>query len=179
MRRSLMFGVLASAACASGSSAVVERTSERAVYTDVDGQVHRTVDVTRAKVVTVAAPPDQTWNAVLAAYRALGIDVLLQEPSKGQLGNGHFARIGKLAGVQLSEYLDCGGSSFDGPRADSYRVTLSLITTLVPEGSGTSLATELTAEARPLSVSGDPVHCVSTQHLEERLAALVQERTDK
>jgi hypothetical protein len=73
--------------------------------------------------------------------------------------------------------VDCGVDPTRGQLANFYRLTMSLLTTVLPDpGGGTRLETRLIAEGRQRGVSSNSIPCSTTGRLEERVAELVKQR---
>jgi hypothetical protein len=70
----------------------------------------------------------------------------------------------------ISRYLNCGDSIM-GPAADTYRIYISLVSQVQPDGKGeTNLETSLVAQARNMEgTTNDRVACGTTGRLEERI----------
>jgi hypothetical protein len=121
------------------------------------------------KATTVATPasPNVAATAVRLIYKQLEIPVATDDPKTHQIGNNDFHRTRTLAGQSMTEWLNCG-TSMTGPKAASYRIYLSSLTDVVPDGhGGTTLHTLLVARAQDMTgTSGDPVTCGSTGKFE-------------
>jgi hypothetical protein len=76
-----------------------------------------------------------------------------------------------IAGVRMSKYVGCG-SSETGPTADSYRVTMSIISRVTPTSDGSRIDTQLTAFAQDPGTSKGALSCTSLGALEQRIHAL-------
>ena len=141
----------------------------RTVATDA-GNVIRSYDPTTS-IAQVSASPSVLFAAVTDAYQELGIEVKLSDPNTGEVGNKRFSAMYRLAGAPVSTYLGCGLTT-TGPAADSYRVTISLVSQITPSGSGSQLGTELTATADDLASSKGHISCMTTGALEQKIADL-------
>ena len=177
MRR---FLVLALMGCASGSGSTTGSTAdsrpsieERTILTD-DRLYRSTVDSRRVSTL-VPAPRDKVWQAVQAAYTELGIDVKTMNPNTGELGNTAHTTQRTLAGKPISNFLNCGTDAITGPIANTHRIVLSLLTTLSPDSNGTMIESRLTATARKVGTSNDPLACSTTGRLERDLNRRVVE----
>jgi hypothetical protein len=166
-----VFGVLAGCA---GSPGLTPEHTGRVVAT-TDTQVMRSYDAAVSSSVAVNAPPDKVLAALKSAYSDLGIEVKLLDPPHGQIGNRNFSRTRRLAGEPLSTYVGCG-STLTGEAADTYRVTMELISQVTPESAGSRLQTWLTAAAQDLAATGDKVSCLSRGTLEAKVNALAMQR---
>jgi hypothetical protein len=120
---------------------------------------------------TVEAPPDSAFAALMAAYQDLGIDVKLLNPGTHEIGNRRYTKMYDVAGVRMSKYVGCG-STETGPVADSYRITMSLVSRVTPSGTGSRIDTQLTAFAEDIASSKGVISCTSLGGLEQRIHAL-------
>lgn len=122
-------------------------------------------------VATLNAPPDVALAALSAAYSDLGIEVKLWNPPTGEVGNKNFSKMYRLGGKPLSAYVGCGTIT-TGEAADSYRVTMSLVSHVTPNGSGSKVETQLTAYAEDIGSSKGTLSCLTLGTLEERIHQL-------
>lgn len=120
------------------------------------------------------APIADVFQALEAAYRTLEIPIMHRNPSKYEVGNqNHEAR--RIDGLRMSRYVDCG-TSINGPLANTYEITLSIMSVLATtDDEGVSVTTVLGARGEPRATSGNPIPCNSLGVLEERVAQLVAE----
>jgi len=167
----LVMLVAATAACASSpspGSVGVSMPSERTVAVD-DQNTYRTTVMANAKV-PIAASPARTFEAVKAVYGELGIPPGTNDPATGRFGNLDFWKSRRLADQPISTYLNCG-ESFTGPAANNYRIYISLLSIVRPDGKGASeLETAFHAQAQNMEgTSSDRITCGSTGRLEERI----------
>jgi hypothetical protein len=105
--------------------------------------------------VVVLASPDSVLTALRAAYAAIGVEVKYYDPAAREIGNLEFVRIRRMAGEPLTTFVNCG-STVTGLAADSYRITMLLVSTVKPEGSSSRV------ETRFQSRGEDPTHGTST-----------------
>jgi hypothetical protein len=169
MRRyRFVFLIAATASCSSAPGPDVSLPSDRIVAID-DSKVYRTSVMANAKS-PVPAAPSRTFEAVKAVYQELGIPPGMHDPSTGRFGNTDFWKQRRLANEPLSTFLNCG-ESFTGPVANNYRIYISLISVVRPDGKGASeLETAFSAQAQNMEgSSGDRISCGSTGRLEERI----------
>jgi hypothetical protein len=106
--------------------------------------------------------------ALNAAYADLGIEVKLWDPPNGQVGNRNFTKMYRLAGAALSTYVGCGLTT-NGEAADSYRVTLSIVSQVTPGAGGSTVLTSLTAFAEDLASSKGAISCETRGILEQKV----------
>ena len=107
--------------------------TDRIVASD-NHTTYRTTVAPNAKVA-IAVPPGRAFTALKAVYDELGIPAGINEPANGRIGNTNFFKTRKLANEAISTYLDCG-NSITGPAADNYRVYISLVSVVRPDGKG-------------------------------------------
>ena len=166
----VLLGLAGTAACASSgtSGSGLPAPSDRIVAMDNHGTYRTTVAPNQKVAIPVA--PSRAFEAVKAVYGELGIPLGVNEPATGRVGNADFWRTRKLGNEPISTYLSCG-DSFTGAAADSYRIYISLVSAVRPDGKGTSeLETLFTARAQNMEgTAGDPVACGTTGRLEERI----------
>lgn len=122
-----------------------------------------------------AASLDSVWRALPRVYELLGIPDAAADPERQIFGNREF-RVRRLERERLSRYIDCGTGITSVPQADTYSVTMSVVTRLAPAQDGwTMIETTVEATARPRDVSGNAVYCPSSGKLEARVFELVLE----
>ncbi len=131
----------------------------------------RSYESPRAGTAIVRATPERALAALDAAYAELGIEVKLREPSRGQIGNENFSRMYRLAHTPLSDYVGCGVTSW-GAAADSYRITMSLVSQVTAVPEGTRIDTQLFARAEDMGSSKGAIGCQSLGTLEAKVNEL-------
>jgi hypothetical protein len=152
--------------CASAATNQVP-THDRVLATAGEA-VLRSHDGDQRGAVPVALPPDKMLSALKAAYGELGIDVKLWDPPNGQVGNKNFTKMYRLAGASLSTYVGCGLTT-NGEAADSYRVTLSIVSQVSPDAGGSKVLTTLSAFAEDLASSKGTIACETRGILEQKI----------
>jgi hypothetical protein len=159
----------ASSGTTSGSGSDIAQPSEHVVATDNHGS-YRTTVAPNAKAVIPAAP-GRVFDAMKAVYDELGVTLTTNDPSTGRLGNASFFKTRKLGTEPISTYLNCGDSFAGGVAADNYRVYMSLVSAVRPDGTGGSeIETAFSAQAQNMEgTQGDRVACGTTGRLEERI----------
>jgi hypothetical protein len=172
---------LAAALIASGCAGATTNTTRteapgaptREVYTG-DG-AHVTLAPSTYTVETdLGASAEDAWTAAVATYEELGIEVTYSRPGE-EVGNRQFRVRRRLAGDRLSKYLRCGVDATGRPMADSYVVTLNVVSEVTGVTDLQSrMGTTVSATAlKPGGTSTAPVVCASKGLLEERIAELV------
>ena len=117
---------------------------------------------------------DKVWRALPAVFDSIGIPIAMLEPTSRTMGNEAFKVRGRLKGVPLSRYVDCGNSTQIGPNADSYDVVLTMVVEVHPaEAGASSVRHTFSAVARPANFSQDYSQCSSKSTLEPRFMALL------
>jgi hypothetical protein len=168
----LLAGTASCASSGSSPDSGIPAPRERIVATDN----HATYRTTVAPNPKVSLPVTQAraFEAVKAVYADLGVPTGVNDPTTGRIGNTNFWKLRKLGNEALSTYLSCG-DSFTGPAADNYRVYISLISAVRPNGTAASeLETSFTAQAQNMEgTAGDRVACGTTGRLEERIRRAV------
>jgi hypothetical protein len=164
-------GVLAGCASSGTPSPDEHSPTDRIVSTNGNGQVTRTTDSYSGTEAQVHAPPSSVMTALSQVYPDLGIPVGTMVSATGQIGNTNYRVPGhRLKTMQLSRILECGQESVSGSRADVDDITISVLSTIKPVGdSGSVVSTFLTATARTLGTSSDPIHCATNGALERMI----------
>lgn len=171
MRRIVLLAVLG---CVSANPPAM---TERVVLTDERGQVLRTTDHTEGITSTLTAAPEDVWAALQRTYDELGIPVKTLDRQAGVLGNRDISVVRRLAGESLSAYLNCGTDPQLGPLANSYRIELSVLSSVrASRDGGTELETQVVGQGRKIGQSTASVHCSSTGRLEARIARLTSHK---
>jgi hypothetical protein len=113
------------------------------------------------------APPDSAFYALVEAYQGMGVTpnvIVSSSRTVGVRDGGYSQRLGKR---RLSEFVSCGSDAAGLPLADQYRVILTALSQVVPaQGGGSVVTTQVSATARNMAQSTDPVRCSSTGRLE-------------
>jgi hypothetical protein len=128
---------------------------------------------------TISAPADVVYRAVLDAYRDLGIPTGNTDGKSGIIGSERFEKMRNIASAPMSMSFSCGESA-TGPNADSYRLTIAIVTWVKPrEQGGTLIGIAAVASGEDIGgVRKNPRECASTGRVEmkikERVEKLVQ-----
>jgi hypothetical protein len=167
---SLLMLALATSCASSGSSpdpGIVTPT-ERVVAADTHGAYRTTVPPNATAHIPVS--PSRVFDALKSVYEELGVPPAINDPTTGRFGNTDFWKMRKLGTEPISTYLNCGDSIM-GPAADTYRIYISLVSQVHPDGKGeTDLETSVTAQARNMEgTTSDRVSCGTTGRLEEHI----------
>lgn len=128
-------------------------------------------DAPTASVRRLAGTVDEVTAALRLVYGNIEVPITVDDPRRMQLGNPDFYRTRNFAGESMAKLLQCG-SSMTGAAASSYRIYISLLSNVVPDGPGYVKAGVLfTATARNIaeSASNYRVSCGSTGVLELKM----------
>jgi hypothetical protein len=184
MRRPLVLllvtSLLSFAACASssGSSSSPSRPATQTMGSADVGTITVT-NSTTADVSHLTASVDAVWRIMPSVFDSLGVPITTMDVASHTIGNQGYKLRGRLGKVSLSRYLDCGNTQI-GPNADSYDVYLSVVSTVVAEGTaGAKLSTTVDAKARPITYNQAYSNCASKGGIEIRIADLVKARLAK
>lgn len=165
----LAAGALAGCATASSSGSDDGTSSQRQIVTDEQGRVLRNTADLRGDVQELPVAADSAVRILRGIYAQLGVPPATLDNTGYTVGNRNFSVMRTFGGQRLSAYLDCG-SSITGVAADSYRVTMSLVSRVSPATAGSTVETRLFATARDGSgVSNATVDCGTTGSLERRI----------
>lgn len=164
MRRFAVPAILVLLGCASTTTA--DPPSREWLQRPEEGVTIRNASTVRAD--TVAAAPDATMRALVETYQALEIPVTRVLQAERRLESRN-VRVRRIGGERMSRFVDCG-TGITGQRADQFRVSITLMTSVVSADGGMSrVVTDFDATARPRNTSGSEVYCTSRGTLEVRL----------
>ena len=172
MRRAIL--LLAVCGCASGGGGTAAQGSDagvkqRPIFTSAEtGTILG--EAPRAAVSMLDAPPATVWLAVKKVYADLDIPVTVENPAARQLGNQNFIKSRKMGGDAMTAWVDCG-SGMTGAKASTYRMSMSLLTDVIPDGKGgTKLQTTFIPMGQDIEQgSSDRIACASTGRFEQLL----------
>lgn len=83
-------------------------------------------------------------------------------------------RVRRIGGNRLSTYLSCG-RGVAGPNADTFEVTMTALTQVVPQTEGSQIRVQVLGSARNRTHGGSAVTCQSTGELEETILDLLHQ----
>jgi hypothetical protein len=134
--------------------------------------------IDESRSAQVDAPADTVWAALKRAYADLKLPVTTLVDAERRIGVDNQRFRDRAAGERLVKLVTCTQGMDGRDVAETYEVVLSVVTVATPsDGGGTALTSAVTADARPVFTSGEPVRCVSTGRLEERITAAVRKHT--
>jgi hypothetical protein len=125
---------------------------------------------------TLWVPLDRIWKVLPAVYGVLEIPIEHFNAEQNEIGHSALKLRRKLGEVELRKLVDCGNTQI-GPNADSYDVTLTIITKLTKtkmDTSVTAVSTIVSGRARPVQFNGADVACKSKGQLEARIAEVLK-----
>jgi len=168
------FVLLAAAACATASGPPPEKHDRVIAVTETN--VIRATELSTPENIHVKARPDSVFALLRTIYPEVGVEVKLFDPAKGEIGNRNFSKYYNLKGVALHNFVGCGTTA-TGPSADTYRVTMSLVSYVFADATGSNVSTRLEAKADDTGLSKGMVSCLTTGMLEERVNQLLLTRS--
>lgn len=167
------------------SDAVRNPSAGTLITTRIDGgggtamELRSVGDAVSATEATVPAGAEQTFAALPGAYEAVGLSINTVLSDARTLGVREGRAPRRLARQPLSRYLECGADAVGTRHADAWAVTITALTRVTPaRDSASTVRTQVTGSARPLTTSGSAVPCTSTGFLEQAInnAIVVQAR---
>lgn len=129
-----------------------------------------------ATVAEFDAPVEKVWGLILAAYQSAGVEVGTLDTRTHTIGNRAITTTRRLGQTPIAEYVRCAQGGSGIMNATTYRVQLSVLSTLKPGANGgTRMETTLAATGIPAEgASRNAVPCPSTGRLEQKLADAVK-----
>ncbi len=176
MRIAVVVTALAALGCASGGNATPEGGVRDVAETPQGGNgregphiVYGNADVGDQEVVPVGI--DSAYTAITNAYKSLGFAIKVVDPNSHIVGNRHVVVMRSMMGSRLSTYFNCGYDPAVGtPRADSYQLVFSVVSTLTSTGpQSTRVVTLVTGQANDMATSASSVYCPSSGKLERSI----------
>jgi hypothetical protein len=127
------------------------------------------MDTVTTWVLVGGSPPD-VYRRARKTYESLKIKVNHADSMTGLVGNTGFNHTGAIGGRRMSSWVSCG-EGMTGPNADTWRVTLAVITWVEPiTGDTSKVRTTVMASARNLAEgSRIPSPCVTTGQMEAEI----------
>lgn len=179
MRHSVLLILLAG--CATGGSTVEGSNSapqRQAIFQSEQGVLLS--EPARAEATEIDSPPAAVWAAVKKVYQDLDIPLTIDNLPGHQLGNANFNKSRQLGGERMTALVNCG-NGMTGPNAASWRINMSLLTDVNPNGKGgTKLQTTLIARGQDVSGgSADQIPCGGTGRIESMLLSKVKAELGK
>jgi len=164
MRR--IFLLCALCGCASAGTTSENTTAKQAaIFSGEGGTIF--AEKPRASSVTIAAPPASVWLAAKKVFADLEVPLAVENTSTHQMGNPNFFKSRQFAGEPMAQLIDCG-SGMTGPKASTYRIYMSLLTSIATDGKGGTIV-QTTFVPMGQDVSGgsaDRIPCGTNGRLE-------------
>jgi hypothetical protein len=163
--------------CGCAAAGTPEDTASKpsAIFTSAERGTLMT-DAPRPTAGTIAATPAAVWIVVKKVYADLEIPLTVDNAAAHQIGNTTFFKMRQMAGRPMPDFVNCG-SGVDGPKAATYRVFMSLLTSVSPDGNGgTTIQTTFAASALDImgGAASDRIQCGSTGQLEYLITDRIQ-----
>ena len=162
-------------ACASTGTSPVEGanvTTQSTVRVDGGATTYQT-DLThsdRAAESDLPVSADRAFAIMPLVYEQIGLKINTAVSDSRTIGV-NAARTRRIGKEPLSRYLSCGMDATGTSLADSYAVSLTVLSRVTPSGTtGSVLSTQVIATATPMATSGNAVTCQSTGALESLIA---------
>jgi hypothetical protein len=120
------------------------------------------------------SPPDSVFAALQSVYREIAVPLTIVDPAGRQIGNQSLRTRRRLGGAPMQSYLDCGGSSGQ-PNAETYDISLSLLSYVTVAGKEVTLVTRMSATANDATIGrGNAMNCSTTGELEKRIETMTR-----
>lgn len=175
MRRVVALAVVAgAAACSSGPPAGLGPAApgpQMVVEVSGPGTTYyaRLTPTNDPSLYLLDVSPDMAWKLLPIVFSELELPGQVLDPNSQTFGFTPKLMRRRVAGTMLEELVDCG-SGIAGPNAATHLVTLSIVTRIRPEGSGSAMEMRIVGVARDRGVSSTPANCVSKGTLERLVA---------
>jgi len=179
MRRFLVALPLLLAACASNEDPGVSPSpSSLPAFAEARGTeyYYRLSGDDGASVAEFDAPVEKVWDLMLAAYQSAGVEIGTLDARTRTIGNRAITTTRRLGQTSITEYVRCAQGGSGIMTSTTYRVQLSVLSTLKPAANGgTRMETTLSATGTPAEgASRNSIPCPSTGRLEQKLAEAVK-----
>ena len=114
---------------------------------------------------------------IKSVYDEIGIPSATVDAASGRISAPTFTKMRKFGDVNLSMFFNCG-DSLNGNIANTYRIYISVVTAVRPDGKGgTQLETAVDGAAADMGGSSSGrIPCGTTGRLEERIQNGVRQK---
>ena len=125
--------------------------------------------------LAVTGTADEAWAVLPGVYGELGIPLTVNDARSKTIGNTGWRTRRVIGRVPAQRYLECG-SSGTLANAETYQLTLSIVSTVTPNPRGGAVvSTAITGTGKnPITSSSAEVRCASTGDLELRIREMVE-----
>lgn len=122
----------------------------------------------------IAAAPDAVYAALVGAYETLGLPLSFKDDAQRRAGNLGFKSRRNAGKIPMRFAVDCG-EDLNGPKADTYEITLSIESSVAANASstGSDLLTVVNASGKPVTTSGAEIPCSTRGEIERSLVKAV------
>jgi hypothetical protein len=168
-------GCASAGASAAGGAPMQTVATNRVMTSGGEMMQTNTMNIDTDVKLFVTGTVDEAWAVLPGVYQALGIPLSMNDNVRKTLGNSGWRVRRQIGRVSTRNYLDCG-SSGTLENAETYQLTLSISTTVLPNAKGGSIiSTALTGSGKnPVTSSSAEVRCASKGDLEMRIRDEVQ-----
>ena len=180
MRCFTIVALLGLGACASAGTPGEEPAAHQATIFSSPQSPTILAEAPRAATANIARPPAAVWLAVKKVYADLEVPLTVENTSAHQMGNADFYKSRQFGGQPMAQLVDCG-AGMTGPKAASYRIFMSLLTSVVTDGKGgTNVQTTFVASGQDVTGgSSDRIVCGTTGRLELMFLDRVKAAADR
>jgi hypothetical protein len=141
----------------------------------LQGSSLRSVTEDFVRTAAVEATPDEVWRVLPAVYEEFKLPVGTLVTAERRIASANARFRERVAGERAARIVSCGTASDGREAADSYELTLDIVTVATPlEGGRTDVKSVVSGMAKPVFTNGEAVRCASTGRLEERIATAVR-----
>lgn len=144
------------------------------------GKNGRVISDTMGTRYELAHPPGRVFAALAEVYADLKVETSLRDSAQLQIGNESFIKRGALGGRRMSAVLDCG-VNMAGPRADSYRIDIGMVSFVTAVGPNAAIMrTAFLGTALDVGEAARPtVACYTMGAMERRVLELVTQKLQR
>jgi hypothetical protein len=188
MKASAVVGLLVVAACASSGGSNVGNPGGGDADANIrhveinggqafPGSVELSADAQSRAPATwhdVTASSAQTWQYLPIAYSKLGLAITRYDSTAHIIEGERLRSKGDFGGKQLTSLMDCGDVA-GMPNVTRFDVNIQTRTALRGSGATSSIASVVTATAKPSGVSGAVMPCTVNAQAADVIAATVSQ----
>jgi|GEM_PF-1149139 hypothetical protein len=120
------------------------------------------------------ATPERTWQYLPIAYSKLGLAITRYDSASHIIEGQRLRSRADFGGKQLSDMMNCGDVA-GMPSVTRFDINIQVRSGVKGSGNSSSVASVVTATARPGGVAGNEVPCTVNPLAADRVAAAVAE----
>jgi len=172
MRLGVFISLALAVGCAGNSPVVTGGPETQAIAVGSDIRTRSAVEPVSNEVPFAGA---RVFQALTLVYDTLGMPLTTLDFKRHLIGNDGMKVRQKLGGVALSKYVDCGSSQLV-PSADTYEVSLSVLSHVALDSTSANISTVTTtvsALARPVEHAQEWFQCKTKGTLEKKIIELI------